>query len=171
MPVWSGSVTGWRCTTPGALNSSGRIVVVRMGPWAVERISERVDDAPDELVPHRDADDLPVRLTGSPSVTCSQSPREGSRRCPLRVEGDPGDAVLELEHLHGHAVLESVDAREAVPDLQHRPDVGQVRLDVVVLDPLLQDRGDLLQGESSRFCSLFHPGAKGLSSLSSQGRG
>ena len=61
----------------------------------------------------------------------------------LEVERDADDAVLELEPLERDAVLEAVDARNAVADLQHRADLGQVRLDVVLLDPGLEDRGDL----------------------------
>ncbi len=32
MPVCIGSVTGWRCTTPGALNSAGRVSSVLTSP-------------------------------------------------------------------------------------------------------------------------------------------
>jgi hypothetical protein len=51
--------------------------------------------------------------------------------------------VLELDHLHGHAALEAVDAGDAVADLEDGADLGQVGLDVERLDPLLQDRRDL----------------------------
>jgi hypothetical protein len=51
--------------------------------------------------------------------------------------------VVEVEHLERDAVVEAVDARDAVTDLQDRPDLGEIGLDVVLLDPLLQDRGDL----------------------------
>ena len=61
----------------------------------------------------------------------------------LEVERDAGDAVLELEHLHGQAALEAVDAGDAVADLEDGADLGEVGLDVVVLDALLEDRGDL----------------------------
>ena len=55
----------------------------------------------------------------------------------------PDDAVLELEPLERDAVLEPVDAGDAVADLQDGADLREVGLDVVLLDPLLQDRGDL----------------------------
>jgi hypothetical protein len=45
----------------------------------------------------------------------------------LEVEGEADDLltprVLELEHLLVHRVLEAVDARYAVPDLQNLPDL------------------------------------------------
>src|SRR3954451_14688837 len=65
-PVCTGSLTGWRWITPGALNSSGRrsaalIRALAAGgvdrARAVERVAERVDDAPDQLGPDRDAGD------------------------------------------------------------------------------------------------------------------
>ena len=45
--------------------------------------------------------------------------------------------MLEPEHLLRDGVLEPVDAGDAVADLQNRPDLGEVGLDVVVLDPFL----------------------------------
>ena len=62
----------------------------------------------------------------------------------LEVEREPDDAVLELEHLHRDSVLQTVDASDSVADLEHGADLGEVRLHVVVLDPLLEDRGDLV---------------------------
>jgi hypothetical protein len=68
-------------------------------------------------------------------------------RCPdvvlLEVEGDADDTVLELESLEGDAVLETVDSRDAVADLEDGADLGEVGLDVELSDPVLQDRGDL----------------------------
>src|SRR3954464_6815146 len=65
-PVWRGSLTGWRWTTPGALNSGGRAAPAAGlelgGPrllrldlaLAVQRVAERVDDAAEQALPHRD---------------------------------------------------------------------------------------------------------------------
>ena len=61
----------------------------------------------------------------------------------LEVERDPDDAVLELEPFEGDAVLQPVDAGDAVADLEHGADLGEVGLDVVLLDPLLEDGRDL----------------------------
>jgi hypothetical protein len=62
----------------------------------------------------------------------------------FQVERDADDAVLELEPFESDAVLETVDTSDAVAHLEHRSDLAEVGLDVVALDPLLQDRGDLL---------------------------
>ena len=54
----------------------------------------------------------------------------------LEVEREADDAVVELEHLERDAVLEPVDAGDAVAELEHGADLGEVGLDVELLDPL-----------------------------------
>ena len=112
---------------------------------AVERVAERVDDAAEQRLADRARSARsPVRRTVSPSLTCCHSPKSADADVVLlEVEREADDAVRELEHLERDAVLEAVDARDAVADLQHRADLGEVRLDVVLLDPGLEDRGDL----------------------------
>ena len=53
--------------------------------------------------------------------------------------------MLELEHLERDAVLQTVNAGDTVADLQHGADLGEIGRDVVLLDPLLQDRRDLFR--------------------------
>src|SRR3954466_13302062 len=63
-PVCIGSLTGWRWTTPGALNSAGRggsRVEVSLAPGGV---AERVDDAAQELLADRDLEQLARPLDG-----------------------------------------------------------------------------------------------------------
>src|SRR5262249_36236288 len=111
---------------------------------AVERVAERVDDAAEQPGADRHGGDLagaPHRL-----ALLDQVPLAEQRRTDvllLEVERQPDDAVLQLEHLEGDTALEPVDAGDAVADLQHRADLGEVGLDVELLDPLLEDRGDL----------------------------
>ena len=132
------------------LDHAGRLELERAGrgrldrALAVERVAERVDDAAEHALADRDAHDgarAAHRLT-----LLDELPLAEERHADVvlfEVERDPDDAVLELEPLERDAVLEAVDARNAVADLQHRADLGQVRLDVVLLDPGLEDRGDL----------------------------
>ena len=78
-----------------------------------------------------------MRRTGSPSLDVLPLAEErGADVVLLEVEREAGDAVLELEHLQRDGVLEAVDAGDAVADLQDRADLGEVGLDVVLLDPL-----------------------------------
>ncbi len=70
--------------------------------------------------------------------------------------------MLELEHLHGEGVLEAVDPRDAVADLEHGADLAQVRLDVEVLDSLLEDRGDFFRAEFHGIPFVFSRGLRAL---------
>jgi hypothetical protein len=65
----------------------------------------------------------------------------------LEVERDPGHPVFELEHLRRDGILEPVDPGDPVADLEHAADLREVGLDVVLLDPLLEDRRDLFRPE------------------------
>jgi len=89
----------------------------------------------------------PVRLTTSPSLTCvlPLAEERGADVVLLEVEREAGDTVLELEHLERHGILESVDAGDPVAYLEHAADLGEVCLHVVLLDPSLEDRGDLFR--------------------------
>ena len=123
---------------------TGEVMSVPVGEGMLGRVAERVDDAPEEPLADRDAhhragaahrlallDVLPLAEERDADVVL------------LQVEGDAYDAVLELEALERDAVLKPVDAGDAVADLKDGADLGEVGLDVVLLDPLLQDRGDL----------------------------
>jgi hypothetical protein len=68
--------------------------------------------------------------------------------------------VLELESLECDAVLEAVDAGDAVSDLEDGADLGQVGLDVELLDSILQDRGDLFGSELQGSLLLRNPRAQ-----------
>ena len=116
---------------------------------AVERVAERVDDAADQRVSDRDARDLAGALDRLAFL--DELPLAEERRADvvlLEVERDAGDAVLELEQLERDGVLEPVDAGDTVADLEHAADLGEVGLDVVLLDPLLEDRGDLFWSQA-----------------------
>ncbi len=143
-PVCSGSFTGWRLITPGALNSSGRRSVASIGPSPSSGFPSGSTTRPSMPSPTGTLMTSPVRRTGSPSaIVLPLAEERGADVVLLEVEGDADDAVLELEPLERDAVLEPVDAGDAVADLEDGADLGEVGLDVELLDPILQDRGDL----------------------------
>ena len=77
-PVCSGSFTGWRSTTPGALNSSGRVSSVLIGPAPSSGRPSGSTTRPSSASPTGTLATRPVRLTGSPSFTCSHSPNSAA---------------------------------------------------------------------------------------------
>src|SRR5207248_2963037 len=124
-----------------------RAVLLRLDRAAtVERIAERVDDAAQQRLTDGHAGDAagaPYRLALVDELPLAEE--RSADVVLLEVEREPDDAVLELEHLHRDRVLEPVDAGDAVADLQDGADLGEIGLDVVLLDPLPQDRRDLFR--------------------------
>ncbi len=110
----------------------------------VERVPERVDDAAEQAGPDRNAHDLAGAADRLSLLHVLPLAEERDADVVLlEVERDPGDAVLELEPLECYAVLEAVDAGDAVADLEDAADLREVGLDVELLDSILEDRGDL----------------------------
>src|SRR5215204_4898105 len=73
-PVCIGSLTGWRWTTPGALNSAGRVSSVAMSPLPSSGRPSGSTIRPRRASPTGTWSSRPVRLTWSPSSILSHSP-------------------------------------------------------------------------------------------------
>ena len=121
----------------------------------VERVAERIDDAAEQARADRDAHDLArpaYRLALLHALPLAEE--RDADVVLLEVERDAGHPVLELEPLECDAVLEAVDTRDAVSDLEDGSDLGEVGLDVELLDSILEDRGDLFGPELHAAVSL-----------------
>ena len=146
MPVCKGSVTGWRWTTPGALNSSGRCSEALIGSPPSTAMPSGLTMRPTSLLPDRHADDGAGALDRVALADLLPLAEERDADVVLlEVERDAGDVGAEVEHLAGDTVLEPVHAGDAVADLEDGADLGEIGLDVGLGDPLLQDRGDLFR--------------------------
>src|SRR5829696_1264259 len=77
-PVWSGSCTGCRSTTPGALNSSGLRSLVSIGAPPSSGLPSGSTIRPISASPTGTLATRPERLTGSPSLTSSHSPNSAA---------------------------------------------------------------------------------------------
>src|SRR3954469_9109087 len=75
MPVSTGSSTGWRWTTPGALNSAGRVSSVSISPLPSSGRPSGSTIRPSRPSPTGISSRLPERLTSSPSSILSHSPK------------------------------------------------------------------------------------------------
>src|SRR3954466_11692533 len=75
MPVYIGSSTGWRWTTPGALNSAGRVLPVSMSPLPSSGCPSGSTMRPSSSSPTGTSSRRPVRFTWSPSSILSHSPK------------------------------------------------------------------------------------------------
>ena len=75
MPVWSGSFTGWRSMTPGALISSSRRSVVSIGGPPSIGLPSGSTMRPMSASPTGTLATRPVRFAVEPSLIRSQSPK------------------------------------------------------------------------------------------------
>src|SRR6202034_2480029 len=73
-PVCIGCLTGWRWTTPGALNSAGRVCSTEIAPLPSSARPSGSTMRPSICSPTGISRSEPVRLTVSPSDTFSHSP-------------------------------------------------------------------------------------------------
>src|SRR5215210_7181991 len=154
IPVCTGSFTGWRSTTPGALNSSGRRADASIGgPPSIGTPSVPVGE---QLLGRRHARDLAGAADGLALAHLLPLAEERDADVVLlEVQRDAGNAVLELEQLEREAVLETVDAGDAVSDLEDGANLGEVGLHLELLDPLAEDRRDLFGAQLQVLSSLL----------------
>ena len=113
---------------------------------AVQRAAQRIDDPPEQRLAHGDLQQ-PARALDRVALADSLPLAEQHRAdvVGLEVQRQPGDAVRQLEHLERHAVLQAVQARDAVRHRQHGADLGQLGLaGAESLDAGLEDAGYLV---------------------------
>jgi hypothetical protein len=137
-----------------ALHDAGRLELERAPlarvdrARAVQRSPEGIDDPADERVADWHGEELPAaadRFALRHLVPLAEE--RDADVVLLEVERYADDAVLELEHLHRHAVLEPVDAGDPVAELEDGAHLRELGLDLVLLDPLFEDRGDLFRSQ------------------------
>ena len=129
--------------------------LVRLGrldrPLAVDGVAQRVDDAPDECHAGRDRDHAPGRLDRVAFLDLGLvAEDDGADVVLLEVQCDARGATRKLEQLVHHALVEAVDARDAVTDLEDRADVRLLHLALEAFDLLLQDARDFGRFEIHR---------------------
>ncbi len=133
MPVCSGSRTGCRPATPGAMNLDRPPLGGDDRALAVERIAQRIEHAADHRVADRHGQQLAGALDLVPfldrQVVAENDHADGVL---FQVERQADDAAGELDHLAGHDARQAVDAGDAVAHLQHAADLADVDLRLVL---------------------------------------
>ncbi len=146
-----------------AVDDAGSLVLGGAGlsgvdvPLVVERAAERIDQAAEQLVAHRNLQQLAGALHGVVLGDLVPLAEEhGADVVLLEVERQADHVVRQLEHLEGHAVVEPVDAGDPVADLEDRAHLGEVGgIDVQALDSLAQNRGYFVGLDLHLFTSLL----------------
>ena len=120
MPVWSGCLTGWRSTTPGAWISTRRMMSWEIAPLPSMGSPSGLTTRPRRRVADRDRDDPAGRLDGLAFVDAFDVAKDDDAdRVLVEVESDAGDAALELEQLVHGRVRQASYPGDAVTDLDH----------------------------------------------------
>ncbi len=104
---------------------------------AVERFTQRIDDATHEGVPHRHLHDSARALGDGAFFDFGIAAEERTADIVLfEVEGHAHRAALELDHLAVHGLFETIDAGNAVTDKDHATNFVDGRERLVVGDLL-----------------------------------
>ena len=116
-----------------------------IGPFAVERLAERIDDAADEGRPGGDLHD-PVGPLDEVALLdqVAFAEEHGADAVLFQVQGQAEDVARELEQLVVHDPVQAVDAGDAVADRNDRPDLPDIDLGLKAFDLLLDDLADFV---------------------------
>ncbi len=144
MPVCSGSLTGERSTTPGAMRSMGIDCLVAIGPlpsmgWPSALTTRPIISSPTGTEMMR-----PVRLTVSPSLRSVEWPRSTAPTLSSsRLSAMPNSPWANSSISPAMARSIAVDARDAVTHRDHGAHFGHVHIDGVVANVVADDFGNL----------------------------
>ena len=140
IPVWTGVSTDWRTMTPGAIRSTGRVLVDSIGPLSSSGRPSGSTTRPRSASPTGTSTTRPVVLTVSPSLIARVVAEDDrTDRLLLEVQGHADDAVGELEHLGRQRAVEAVDLGDAVTDLDDGADAARLgaRSNVSIADLMM----------------------------------
>jgi hypothetical protein len=122
---------------------------------AVDRLTEGVDDAPEQRLTDRDLDDLSGALdlvALFDAVRCAEE--RDTYVVLLEVEDHALDVVRELEELACHRLREAVDASDTVTGREHGSSLALLDVLVIVFNLLADDPADLFDLDLHKRLSL-----------------
>src|SRR5262245_26940897 len=126
---------------------------------AVDRAPEGVDHAAEHRRADGHLDDAPGALRRVAFLDAAVlAEDDAADRVLLEVQRLAVDAAGELDELGGHDVLEAVDARDAVADLQDDADALHLELGFELLDLLGDDRADFFRPDGGHGSSILDSG-------------
>src|ERR1700733_5113690 len=127
-------------------NSFQRVALVGLhGPFAVQRLPERIHHAPNHPLANRHGHNS-VRALHRIAFTNLGVVAQQHRTDLIffQVQGDAEYAVREFQHFARHAPVQTVNARDAVADGNHRADLLHRDRLLIIFDLLAQYLGDLV---------------------------
>ncbi len=133
-------MTGCRSTTPGR-EPLDRLELFRLDrSLSVNRLTERINDAPEHFIADRHRDDAAGSLDGVAFFDGLEIAEQNRAHAVfLEVQRDPEYPVRKLEHLPRHRALDTMEPRDAVADGDDGADLGDIDLNGVVSDLFAND--------------------------------
>jgi len=126
------------------------------GSLAVDRLACPVDDAPEDRLAHRNLRDSSRPLDDVAFLDMGDFAEDGDTDVVrFEVEDHAQDAAGEFQKLHGHRVLDTVDAGDAVTDGEDCAGFADIELLLVILDLLGYDLTDFLCPDRLHALSLL----------------
>ena len=115
-------------------------------PLIVNGIAERIHDAPDQSIADRHGHDFVGALDDVAFADFGViAEQHRAHLVFFQVQRDAEDVVRELDHFAGHALVESMDARDSVAHGNHRADFLHRQGLLVIFDLLAQNFCDLVR--------------------------
>src|SRR5262249_9722973 len=110
---------------------------------AVDGIAQRIDHAAQKTLAHRHFHDCAGALDGVAFLDGGVGAEDHHADIVgFQVQRHALDAAGKLDHLAGLAIIETIDAGDAVADRQNLADFADLRVGTEILDFALQDRGN-----------------------------
>src|SRR5207302_7014889 len=127
-------------------------------PLVVERNTEWVDDAAEQLVADRDLEQATCGLDLVAFVQVAEvAEDDGPHLVFFEVQGQPVDLVRKFEQLARHRVLQAVDLGDAVAHGDDSTYIGRHEACIKVLEPLFDDFRDLFGADSHSSSPIERP--------------
>src|SRR5262249_13449895 len=112
-------------------------------PPALERIAERIDHPPEQALSHPHVDDRARAPDGLAFLDLAIGAEDHDADVVgFEIERHATHAILELDHLAGLYVVETVDAGDTVANREHLADFGDFGLLAEIFYLLLENRRD-----------------------------
>src|SRR5207245_6829385 len=109
--------------------------------FGVERIAQRIDDAADDGVTDRHAE----QVAGASDLVAFDdfqvlAEDDDADRILFEVEGESANPrARELDHLAGHDAGQAVDASDAVADFEHAAHLAGLEMGAILVDLTLEN--------------------------------
>ena len=145
IPVCSGSRTGWRSTTPGAMRSMGLILIGEDGTLAVGGAAQRIHHAAHQGLAHRHRHDAIGALDDVAFLDLGVVAQQHRAHLVFfQVQRQARHVVRQREQFARHDAVKAVNAGHAVSHGNDRAHFGHRHAAVEVLDLFANNLGDFV---------------------------